>query len=574
MSDHQLVGIVPEELDYLHEKSLKELQQIARLNGIRPVTGLRKQILIDRIRDVANGGASQAKLPFDEPAKKDISPLVPFIEDVEATELKSNIVPFTDDAKENSKEKSKQSGSSDSFKKYRKKSEKKEHATEQQRGGEEAQNEPVQNKARTESDPSEDKGASQQNDRPQKHHHRHHREQKKNVYEALPESDAETLDERIKDITPKLGGYLINEGTLEILPDGYGFLRSVNYNFSSSPDDIYVSPSQIKRFNLKQGDCVVGIIRPPKVGERYFALLRVEGVNGKIPKQMDERSDFESLLPIYPDRRYKMEHDFTEVTTRLIDLFAPVGKGQRALIVAQPKTGKTTIMRKMANAINANDPETKVIILLVDERPEEVTEMERTVRNAEVIASTFDMKPENHIRLAEIVFEKCKRLVEAGHDVVLFMDSVTRLARAYNICSNSGRTMSGGVDSEALKAPRQLFSSARNIENGGSLTIIATALVDTGSRMDDVIFEEFKGTGNMEIVLDRRLSERRIFPSIDVFKSGTRREDLIVGESEREKVTLLRRYLTTMSPVEAMEFMLDKIKGTRNNNEFLISMNK
>lgn len=394
------------------------------------------------------------------------------------------------------------------------------------------------------------------------------------VHDVLPESDAPTLLERIAEIEPKLGGYLINEGTLEILPDGYGFLRSVNYNFSASPDDIYVSPSQIKRFCLKQGDTVVGIIRPPKVGERYFALLRVEGVNGRIPQDMDSRRDFDDLLPVYPDLRYKLEYEFSNYTTRIIDLFAPIGKGQRGLIVAQPKTGKTTILREIANAVSANNPETKIIILLIDERPEEVTEMERTVKNAEVLASTFDMKPENHKGLAEIVFEKAKRLVESGHDVLLLMDSITRLARAYNIASNSGRTMSGGVDSEALKIPRQLFSSARNIENGGSLTIIATALIDTGSRMDDVIFEEFKGTGNMEIVLDRRISERRIFPAIDIYKSGTRKEELFVKDEEREKVVLLRRYLVSMNPMEAIDFVLDKMKGTRNNREFLISMNQ
>lgn len=397
----------------------------------------------------------------------------------------------------------------------------------------------------------------------------------KPMYEDLPVSEAPTLLERIAEIEPKLGGFIINEGTLEILPDGYGFLRSLNYNLSASPDDIYVSPSQIKRFNLRQGDTVVGIIRPPKVGERYFALLRVEGINGKLPAEMEVRVDFEDLMPIYPDERYKLEHLPSEYCTRVIDLFAPIGKGTRGLIVAQPKTGKTTLLRLVANAVAVNNPDTKILILLVDERPEEVTEMERSVTNAEVIASTFDMKPENHKNLAEIVFEKAKRLVEAGHDVFLLLDSITRLARAYNIVGgNSGRTMSGGVDSEALKIPRQLFSSARNIEGGGSLTIVATALVETGSRMDDVIFEEFKGTGNMEIVLDRRISNMRVFPAVDMFKSGTRKEELIVGEAEREKVILLRRYLTAMTPLEAMEFVLDKMKGTRSNTEFLISMNQ
>ncbi|MCH8567493.1 MAG: transcription termination factor Rho [Balneolales bacterium] len=395
-----------------------------------------------------------------------------------------------------------------------------------------------------------------------------------NAYDAFPSSDAETLEERIKDITPLLGGYLLNEGTLEILPDGYGFLRSVNYNFQASPDDIYVSPSQIKRFALRQGDTVVGIIRPPKVGERYFALLRVDGVNGKIPRNMDERPEFDDLLPVYPNERLKLETSPFEYTTRLMDLFCPVGKGQRGLIVAQPKTGKTSILRTTANAVAANNPECKIIILLIDERPEEVTEMRRNVANAEVLASTFDMKPENHIALAELVFEKARRLVESGNDVVILMDSLTRLARAYNIATNSGRTMSGGVDSEALKKPRKLFSLARNVEDGGSLTILATALVNTGSRMDDVIFEEFKGTGNMEMVLDRRVAEHRIYPALDVFKSGTRKEELFVREDERQKVVLLRRFLSNMSPIESVEFMLEKIRGTRNNQEFLISMNQ
>ncbi|HBV99769.1 MAG TPA: transcription termination factor Rho, partial [Bacteroidetes bacterium] len=341
------------------------------------------------------------------------------------------------------------------------------------------------------------------------------------------------------------------------------------------PDDIYVSQSQVKRFRLKQGDSVVGIVRPPKVGERYFALLRVEAVNGRFPDTLDDRRDFEELMPIYPNQRYVLEYEPLEISTRLIDLFAPLGKGQRSLIVAQPKTGKTTILRNIANAVAENHPETKTIILLIDERPEEVTEMRRTVRNAEVVASTFDEKPENHIGLAEIMFEKAKRLVECKHDVLILMDSITRLSRAYNVCANnSGRTMSGGVDTEALKVPRQLFSSARNIEGGGSLTIVATALVETGSRMDDVIFEEFKGTGNMEVVLDRKLSDRRIYPAIDVFKSGTRREELFVPDSEREKVVLLRRYLTNHNAYEAMDFLLDKIKGTRDNEEFLLSMNK
>ena len=486
MSDYQTDGVSLEEIDTLHEKTVKELRYLAREQGLSSVSDLRKQELINRIsQSVRDKARARGELEDDSQSQR------------------------------NNQSNGKRSGSGNNKKK------------------------------------------------------------KKSVHEILPESDAPTLDERLEEIEPELGPYLIQEGTLEILPDGYGFLRSVNYNYKASPDDIYVSPSQIKRFRLKQGDCVIGIIRPPKVGERYFALLRVDGVNGRIPRDMDNREDFDDLMPIYPEDRLKLEHNPTEYTTRSLDLFSPLGKGQRGLIVSPPKTGKTTILRNVANAVNENNPETKVIILLIDERPEEVTEMERSVEDAEVVASTFDERPENHIGLSEIVFEKSKRMVESGHDVLILMDSITRLARAYNICQpSSGRTMSGGVDSEALKAPRQLFSSARNIENGGSLSILATALVQTGSRMDDLIFEEFKGTGNMEIVLDRNLSERRIYPAMDIFKSGTRREELIVPESEHEKVVLLRRYLNRMNSFEAMEFVLDKMKGTKDNEEFLLSMNK
>lgn len=504
------------ELQSLEGKKLHELQKIAKSIGIKRVTGVRKAQLIENIKEKAS-----EKSLFDEPkgSSKD-----------------------TDHQKHDSSQKDselKNYGGADHIVSYKKKEEEK-------------KNHPKKN-----------------------HTHKNTKRRKGHEHNKLPESNANTLEERIKELEPDLGPYLFNEGTLEILPDGYGFLRSVNYNYKASPDDIYVSPSQIKRFRLKQGDCVIGVIRPPKIGERYFALLRIEGVNGRIPHDMDNRQDFEELLPIHPEERYKLEFEAKEHSTRLIDLFAPVGKGQRGLIVAQPKTGKTTILRNIANAVSANHPDTKILIVLVDERPEEVTEMERSVKGAEVVASTFDEKPENHVGLAEIVFEKAKRLVESGHDVLLLMDSITRLARAYNItASNKGRTMTGGVDSEALKAPRQLFSSARNIENGGSLTILATALVETGSRMDDVIFEEFKGTGNMEIYLDRRISDRRLYPAIDIFRSGTRREELLVSEAEREKVVLLRRYLTNMSPFEAMDFLLEKIKGTRNNEEFLISMNK
>lgn len=391
----------------------------------------------------------------------------------------------------------------------------------------------------------------------------------------IPDVEEKDLTKRIALLTPQIGTLFFVEGVLDIQPERFGLLRSLNYYYQSSPDDVYVSPALINRFKLRQGDTVVAICRAPKVGERYFGAVKVEGINGLVPDAQLVRKDFETLLPVYPDQRIRLEHSRSDYVTRVIDLFAPAGRGQRAMIVAQPKTGKTTILRRIANAVHENHPEMKILVLLVDERPEEVTEMERTAPGSEVAASTFDQKPENHVYLAELVFEKAKRLVEAGHHVLILLDSITRLARAYNAkAGNNGRTMSGGIDSQALKKPRQLFSGARNIEGGGSLTIIATALVDTGSRMDDVIFEEFKGTGNMEIVLDRRLANNRIFPAIDVFKSGTRREDLFVKEDEREKVALLRRYLNVMTTTEAMEFLLDKIKGTRDNNDFLMSMNR
>lgn len=509
MSETQTDYMSNIDLDTLYEKTVQELRVIAKELNIKRSTGIRKQTLIDRIREAA---AEENRFG-----------------DLDNGVRRQEITPT-------------QYGSQSHIQTYEPETSSRNEGRRPSRGG----------KPRDQ-----------------------YKKNKKHVSNVLPESDAARLEDRLAEIRPKLGKFLLNEGTLEILPDGYGFLRSVNYNYKASPDDIYVSPSQIKRFRLKQGDCVIGIIRPPKVGERYFALLRVEGVNGKIPRDMDNREDFEDLLPIYPNERFELETHHAEYTTRVIDMFSPLGKGQRGLIVAQPKTGKTTILRDIANAVSKNDPDTKIIILLIDERPEEVTEMDRSVENAEVVASTFDEKPENHIGLSEIVFEKAKRLVESGHDVLLLMDSITRLSRAYNICAgNSGRTMTGGVDSEALKAPRQLFTSARNIEGGGSLTIVATALIETGSRMDDVIFEEFKGTGNMEIVLDRRLADRRIFPAIDIFKSGTRREELLVPDEEREKVILLRRYLNNMNSFEAMEFLLEKMRGTANNDEFLISMNK
>ncbi len=368
-------------------------------------------------------------------------------------------------------------------------------------------------------------------------------------------------------------GIIENEGVLEIMSDGYGFLRSLDYNYLASPDDIYVSPSQIKLFGLKVGDNIKGQIRPPKEGEKYFALLKVGTVNGKTTEEIRDRISFEYLTPLFPEERLNLTTKADNYSTRIVDLFAPIGKGQRGMIVAQPKTGKTVLLQKIANAIAENHPEVHLMILLIDERPEEVTEMARSVR-AEVISSTFDEQAERHVKVASMVLEKAKRMVECGHDVVILLDSITRLARAYNtVVPSSGKILSGGVDANALHKPKRFFGAARNVENGGSLTIIATALVETGSKMDEVIFEEFKGTGNMELSLDRKLSNRRIYPAIDVPGSGTRREDLLMDKEEMQRVWILRKLMSDMTSQEAMEFLLQRMKGTRDNAEFLISMN-
>jgi transcription termination factor Rho len=368
-------------------------------------------------------------------------------------------------------------------------------------------------------------------------------------------------------------GVVSNEGVLEIMQDGYGFLRSSDYNYLASPDDIYVSPSQIKLFGLKTGDTVKGQIRPPKEGEKYFALLKVDSINGKTTEEIRDRVAFEYLTPLFPEQKLKLSTTHDNMSTRILDLFSPIGKGQRGMIVAQPKTGKTVLLKNIANAIAENHPEVYLIVLLIDERPEEVTDMARSVK-AEVIASTFDEQADRHVKVASIVLEKAKRMTECGHDVVILLDSITRLARAYNtVVPSSGKILSGGVDANALHKPKRFFGAARKIENGGSLTIIATALIDTGSKMDEVIFEEFKGTGNMELQLDRKLSNRRIYPSIDVPASGTRREDLLMKEEELQRVWILRKFMADMNSIEAMEFLQSKMKGTRNNEEFLSSMN-
>ena len=405
-------------------------------------------------------------------------------------------------------------------------------------------------------------------------------EEKQEVYEVRPQQpqpqpQQQPMPQRHEEMISEFDGVVQAEGVLEIMPDGYGFLRSADYNYLNSPDDIYVSQSQIKLFGLKTGDTILGMIRPPKNGEKYFPLVKVDKINGRNPDEVRDRIPFDFLTPLFPDEKFKITgHQGGTVSTRIMDLFAPIGKGQRGLIVAQPKTGKTVLLKEVANAIAANHPEVYLIILLIDERPEEVTDMARSVK-AEVISSTFDEPADKHVKIANIVLEKAKRLTECGHDVVILLDSITRLARAYNTVSPaSGKVLSGGVEANALQKPKRFFGAARNIEGGGSLTILATALIDTGSKMDEVIFEEFKGTGNMELQLDRRLSNKRIYPAIDIVASGTRRDDLLVDERTLARVWALRNHFADMTPVEAMEFLKDRISKTVSNEEFLATIDK
>jgi transcription termination factor Rho len=402
--------------------------------------------------------------------------------------------------------------------------------------------------------------------------------------EFVPEVRPQKFDRRVNNQTNQqkpqeiavnldFDNVIVNEGVLEIMPDGYGFLRSSDYNYLTSPDDIYVSQSQIKLFGLKTGDTVRGSIRPPKEGEKYFPLVRVEAINSRVPAEVRDRVPFDHLTPLFPSEKLSLFTDPGNYSTRIMDLFSPIGKGQRGLIVAQPKTGKTMLLKDVANAIAKNHPEVYLIILLIDERPEEVTDMARSVR-AEVVSSTFDEPAERHVKIANIVLEKAKRMVECGHDVVILLDSITRLARAYNtVAPASGKILSGGVDANALHKPKRFFGAARNIEDGGSLTIIATALTETGSKMDEVIFEEFKGTGNMELQLDRKLSNKRIFPAIDITASSTRRDDLLLDRDSLQRIWILRNHLADMNSQESMEFLQAQIKGTKTNEEFLISMN-
>jgi transcription termination factor Rho len=523
------------ELSELKAKKLAELQEIAKELGIKKITALKKIELTYRIID------HQSTLP-DEGVQK---------EDQKApakTETAENKKPVRE-KRENKKD-------NRDYKEFKDSKDKKsEHRNDKK--SDQPRQKQQHNNGNGNNNNNNNRGNRQQNgnDATEKgNHNKDHR----NRYRQ-PDYEFE--------------GIIESEGVLEMMQEGYGFLRSSDYNYLTSPDDIYVSQSQVRLFGLKTGDTVLGHIRPPKEGEKYFPLIKVSLINGLSPDIVRDRVSFEHLTPLFPQEKFNLADKQSTISTRVMDLFCPIGKGQRGMIVSQPKTGKTMLLKDVANAIAANHPEVYQIILLIDERPEEVTDMQRNVKG-EVVASTFDEPADRHVKVANIVLEKAKRLVECGHDVVILLDSITRLARAYNtVQPASGKILSGGVDANALHKPKRFFGAARNIENGGSLSIIATALTETGSKMDEVIFEEFKGTGNMELQLDRRISNRRIFPAIDLVSSSTRRDDLLLDEKTIQRMWILRKYLADMNPVEAMEFISDRIKKSLNNEEFLISMN-
>ena len=551
-------------IEELNVRLLSELKEIAEELGLKNYKKLSKQELIYKILDqqavipeeeLPKKKTSEAKPATTEKKKEPRSKSIKSDKTTEQTDKPSSRPPKRENVKAKSNKKDEELSSEELLESF---------------------NIEVDNSvtsfdsAKKEEKPAENKRErKEKKDRPEDKENREAKPKERAGDDEKKRDDRRKKESNVKDFD----GVIENEGVLEIMQDGYGFLRSSDYNYLASPDDIYVSPSQIKLFGLKTGDTVKGQIRPPKEGEKYFALLRVVSVNGKTTEEIRDRVSFEYLTPLFPNEKINLSTRPDNYSTRILDLFAPIGKGQRGMIVAQPKTGKTVLLKTIANAIAENHPECYLIILLIDERPEEVTDMARSVK-AEVVASTFDEQAERHVKVSSMVLEKAKRMVECGHDVVILLDSITRLARAYNTTvPSSGKILSGGVDANALHKPKRFFGAARNVENGGSLTIIATALIETGSKMDEVIFEEFKGTGNMELQLDRKLSNKRVYPAIDVPASGTRREDLLMSEEELQRVWILRKFMSDMNSNEAMEFLLSKMKGTRNNEEFLISMN-
>lgn len=541
-------------IEELNDRLLSELKEIAESLGIKNYKKAAKKDLIYKILDEQAINPQPAAERKAEEKKKDKPSEKPAAKKVSGKDSKKSgaddlLGSFNLEAESQTK---KPEGKS------REKVEKPQKETKQEEKAETSAEANAESSERAPREKEERKDRGDRNDRGERKERRPDQKSKKAEY-----------NEKIKEFD----GVIENGGVLEIMQDGYGFLRSGDYNYLASPDDIYVSPSQIKLFGLKTGDSVLGQIRPPKDGEKYFALLRVSSVNGKTTEEIRDRVPFEYLTPLFPEEKLNLSYKPSDYSTRVMDMFAPIGKGQRGMIVAQPKTGKTVLLKNVANAIAENHPEVYLMILLIDERPEEVTDMARSVK-AEVIASTFDEQAERHVKVANIVLEKAKRMVECGHDVVILLDSITRLARAHNtVVPSSGKILSGGVDANALHKPKRFFGAARNVENGGSLTILATALIETGSKMDEVIFEEFKGTGNMELQLDRKLSNKRVYPAIDIPASGTRREDLLIDKEELARIWILRKFMDDMNSNEAMDFLLGKLKGTRNNQEFLVSMN-
>ncbi len=542
------------EITELKAKTLTELQEVAKTIGLTKTSQLKKLDLVYQILDTqAANLANQEKPKADKPKRKRVVKKVVHKKPEEKTEEKATSVKQEEKIqKPKPTPRKKEAVAKSEVKKTEEKTVSKEETISEEKT---EHKKPVHNHQK------------QKNNNPNQNKNRNNSQQREKV------SKGNKSNTRYKDPDFEFDGIIESEGVLEMMPDGYGFLRSSDYNYLSSPDDIYVSQSQIKLFGLKTGDTVKGNVRPPKEGEKYFPLIRVSKINGLNPNIVRDRVSFEHLTPLFPEEKFNLAEKGSSLSTRIIDLFSPIGKGQRGMIVAQPKTGKTMLLKDVANSIAANHPEVYQIVLLIDERPEEVTDMKRNVRG-EVVASTFDEPADKHVKVANIVLEKAKRLVECGHDVVILLDSITRLARAYNtVAPASGKILSGGIDANALHKPKRFFGAARKIEGGGSLTIIATALTETGSKMDEVIFEEFKGTGNMELQLDRNISNRRIYPAIDLIKSSTRRDDLLLDAKTVQRMWVLRKYLADMNPVEAMEFINERIKFSKNNDEFLISMN-
>ncbi|WP_271406791.1 transcription termination factor Rho [Tenacibaculum soleae] len=563
------------EISELKTKKLTDLQVIAKSIGLKKTSQLKKLDLVYKILDAqAEASANEAKPKVEKHKRKRIEkteeapkqpqpkvaekpkPLVKEAKPVVAKKVAVAKVEVKQPVENKVVEK-------------RYQTEEKQPVTEVEKQPVEVKKHPPRPRPRQEVEAAKKAQNANNNKQPQHKNQKNKQPQHKNQHNKPQHKSGN----RYRDPDFEFDGIIESEGVLEMMPDGYGFLRSSDYNYLSSPDDIYVSQSQIKLFGLKTGDTVLGNVRPPKEGEKYFPLIRVSKINGLNPNIVRDRVSFEHLTPLFSEEKFNLAEKGSSLSTRIIDIFSPIGKGQRGMIVAQPKTGKTMLLKDVANAIAANHPEVYQIVLLIDERPEEVTDMKRNVRG-EVVASTFDEPADKHVRVANIVLEKAKRLVECGHDVVILLDSITRLARAYNtVAPASGKILSGGIDANALHKPKRFFGAARNIENGGSLTIIATALTETGSKMDEVIFEEFKGTGNMELQLDRNISNRRIYPAIDLIKSSTRRDDLLLDDKTVQRMWVLRKYLADMNPVEAMSFINDRIRTSKNNDEFLISMN-